>query len=96
MTLFCLLIDLFNREIIGYSVARDKQNSTTSAKKPSIQLHKRPLKQITLFHTDWGNEFKNKIIDNTLNIFNTKQPLSNKSCPYDNVMSETTYKSFKT
>ncbi|WP_374696163.1 hypothetical protein [Spiroplasma endosymbiont of Polydrusus formosus] len=38
----------------------------------------RPLKQITLFHTDWSNEFKNKIIDNILNTFNIKRSLSNK------------------
>ncbi|WP_374696678.1 hypothetical protein [Spiroplasma endosymbiont of Polydrusus formosus] len=76
-------------------VCRDKQNSTIRAKKPFIQLHKRPLKQITLFHTDWSNEFKNKIIDNILSTFNTKQSLSNKGCLYDNAGAETIYKSFK-
>ncbi|WP_374696238.1 hypothetical protein [Spiroplasma endosymbiont of Polydrusus formosus] len=57
----------------------------------------RPLKQITLFHNNWSNEFKNKIIDNTLNIFNTKQSLSNKGgrYPYDNAGAEKIYKSFK-
>ncbi|WP_342264095.1 IS3 family transposase [Spiroplasma endosymbiont of Clivina fossor] len=56
----------------------------------------RPLKQIALFHTDRGNEFKNKIIDEILITFNIKRSLSNKGCPYDNAMAETTYKTFKT
>ncbi|WP_374696940.1 hypothetical protein [Spiroplasma endosymbiont of Polydrusus formosus] len=88
-----MLIDLFNREIIGYSVETNKIVQLVQETFYSII---RPLKQITLFHTDLGNEFKNKIIDNTLNIFNIKQSLNNKGCSYDNVMDETTYKNFKT
>ncbi|WP_374696416.1 hypothetical protein [Spiroplasma endosymbiont of Polydrusus formosus] len=70
-----MLIDLFNREIIGYSVETNKIVQLVQETFYSII---RPLKQITLFHNNWGNEFKNKIIDNTLNIFNIKQSLSNK------------------
>ncbi len=56
----------------------------------------RPLKQIILFHTDRGNEFKNKIIDEILSTFKIKRSLSAKGCPYDNAVAETTYKTFKT
>ncbi|WP_374696409.1 hypothetical protein [Spiroplasma endosymbiont of Polydrusus formosus] len=90
--IFCLLIDLFNCEIIGYS---SRTNKTIQLVQETFYLIIRPLKQITLFHTDWGNEFKNKIIDNTLNIFNIKRSLSNKGYLYDNVGAETIYKSFK-
>ncbi|WP_374697160.1 DDE-type integrase/transposase/recombinase [Spiroplasma endosymbiont of Polydrusus formosus] len=72
---FCLLIDLFNREIIGYNIETNKVVQLVQETFYSII---RSLKQITLFHTDWGNEFKNKIIDNILSTFNTKQSLSNK------------------
>ncbi|WP_374696046.1 hypothetical protein [Spiroplasma endosymbiont of Polydrusus formosus] len=88
-----MLINLFNREIIGYS---SRTNKTIQLVQETFYSITRPLKKITLFHTDWGNEFKNKIIDNTLNIFNIKQSLSNKGYHYDNVMGETTYKNFKT
>ncbi|WP_374696482.1 hypothetical protein [Spiroplasma endosymbiont of Polydrusus formosus] len=70
-----MLIDLFNCEIISYSVETNKIVQLVQETFYSII---RPLKQITLFHTDLGNEFKNKIIDNTLNIFNIKQSLNNK------------------
>ncbi len=89
----CLLIDLFNREIIGYSAG---PNKTAELVQQSFHKITRPLNQITLFHTDRGNEFKNKIIDEILITFNIKRSLSNKGCPYDNAVAETTYKTFKT
>jgi putative transposase len=52
--------------------------------------------KISQFHTDRGNEFKNKIIDATLENFQIKRSLSMKGCPYDNAVAEATYKIFKT
>ncbi|MBW3059118.1 MAG: hypothetical protein CXB60_08725 [Spiroplasma poulsonii] len=88
-----LLIDLFNREVIGYSAG---SNKTANLVQQAFYSTTRPLKQITLFHTDCGNEFKNKIIDEILSTFNIQRSLSNKGCPYDNAVAETTYKTFKT
>ena len=42
------------------------------------------------------NEFKNKIIDELLNTFKIERSLSKKGCPYDNVVTESTYKIIKT
>jgi putative transposase len=56
----------------------------------------RPIIDMEIFHTDRGNEFKNKIIDETLLAFNIKRSLSKKGCPYDNAVAEATYKIFKT
>ncbi len=82
----CLLINLFNREIIGYSVGPNK----------TAELVQQVFHKITLFHTDRGNEFKNKIIDEILSTFNIKRSLSAKGCHYDNAVAETTHKTFKT
>ncbi|PIE96177.1 hypothetical protein CO726_05320 [Bacillus fungorum] len=54
------------------------------------------MNEIALFHTDRGNEFKNKLIHDTLKTFKIKRSLSAKGCPYDNVVAEATYKIFKT
>ncbi len=89
----CLLIDLFNRETIGYSSG---PNKTAELVQQAFHKITRPLNKITLFHTDRGNEFKNKIIDEILITFNIKRSLSAKGCPYDNAVAETTYKTFKT
>ncbi len=54
------------------------------------------LSQIKIFHTDRGNEFKNKIIDKILDTFSIKRSLSMKGWPYDNAVAKATYKVIKT
>lgn len=49
-----------------------------------------------LFHTDRGNEFKNRLIDEVMDTFEIKRSLSMKGCPYDNVVAEETFKFVKT
>ena len=56
----CFLVDLFNREIIGYSAGPNKDAPLVYRAFSKIKTQ---LDNITLFHTDRGNEFKNKIID---------------------------------
>ena len=59
-------------------------------------LYQVDLRQIQLFHTDRGNEFKNKLIDDALKTFNIQRSLSMKGCPYDNAVAEATFKIIKT
>ncbi len=54
------------------------------------------LNQIKIFHTDRGNGFKNKLIDEILESFQIQRSLSMKGCPYDNAVAEATYKIIKT
>lgn len=89
----CLFIDLFNREIIGYSAGANKDASLVYRAFAGIKTR---LDNIILFHTDRGNEFKNKIIDKVLDTFKIKRSLSMKGCPYDNAVAEATFKIFKT
>jgi transposase InsO family protein len=89
----CLLIDLFNREIIGYSAGPNKDAPLVYKAFSKVQTR---LDDITLFHTDRGNEFKNKLIDEVLDTFKIKRSLSMKGCPYDNAVAEATFKIFKT
>lgn len=89
----CVLVDLFNREIIGYSTGRNK---TADLIKQAFQSIKGNLKDIQIFHTDRGNEFKNQTIDETLRAFGIKRSLSHKGCPYDNAVAEATFKIIKT
>ncbi len=89
----CLLIDLYNREIVGYSSG---SNKNTELVYQAIMRITRPLSKIEIFHTDRGNEFKNNIIDQLLSTFKIQRSLSAKGCPYDNAVAEATYKVFKT
>lgn len=89
----CVLIDLFNREIIGYSAGKNKDIALVSK---AFSRVKSPLNKIKIFHTDRGHEFKNKAIDQLLTVFDISRSLSKKGCPYDNAVAEATFKIIKT
>jgi len=89
----CVLVDLYNREIIGYSAGEHK---TAELVKAAFQSVKGSLEEIRLFHTDRGNEFKNQTIEELLETFHIERSLSHKGCPYDNAVAEATFKIIKT
>lgn len=89
----CIILDLFNREIIGFSAGAHKDAMLVYHAFASI---KHDLSKISLFHTDRGNEFKNSTIEGLLETFQIKRSLSQKGCPYDNAVAEATFKVFKT
>lgn len=88
----CILIDLFNREIVGFSAGIHKNAELVYDAFASFNGN---LSEIELFHTDRGLEFKNQLIDEMLDVFNIKRSLSMKGCPYDNAVAEATFKIFK-
>lgn len=89
----CLILDLWNREIVGYSAGKNKSADIVYSAFAKIPYD---LNNINIFHTDRGNEFKNKLIDELLETFDITRSLSNKGTPYDNAVAEATYKIVKT
>ena len=89
----CLMLDLYNREIVGYAAGKHKDAYLV---RKAITTIKYDLNKIEIFHTDRGNEFKNNIIDEVLDTFKIDRSLSAKGCPYDNAVAEATYKIIKT
>lgn len=89
----CVLVDLFNREIIGYSAGARKDASLVCRAFAGVNEN---LNKIQIFHTDRGNEFNNHLIDEALEAFKIKRSLSAKGCPYDNAVAEATFKIIKT
>ena len=88
----CLILDLFNREIIGYSCGKYKSAELVKRAFSRISY---PLTEVSLFHTDRGKEFDNQTIETILQTFGITRSLSEKGCPYDNAVAESTYKSVK-
>lgn len=88
----CLVLDLFNREIVGHAVGEHK-----SAELVQEALSKIPYdcSKIQMFHTDRGKEFDNTKIEEFLSAFNIQRSLSRKGTPHDNAVAESTYKAFK-
>ncbi|AGK52369.1 transposase (06) [Bacillus sp. 1NLA3E] len=89
----CVFVDLFNREIVGCSTGPNKDALLVYRALASIKVD---LNKVQLFHTDRGNEFKNKLIDDALKAFKIQRSLSMKGCPYDNAVAEATFKIIKT
>ncbi len=89
----CIILDLFNREIIGYSAGKKRDAFLVYQAFTKI---KKPLDQFNIFHTDRGNEFKNKVIDDLLETFDVTRSLSRMGSPHDNAVAEATFKVIKT
>lgn len=88
----CLLIDLYNREIVGHAASERKDAALVMAAFATVAF---PLYDISVFHTDRGSEFDNQRIDEMLEVFGIERSLSKKGCPFDNAVDESTNKSLK-
>lgn len=89
----CLFVDLFNREILGFSSGPRKTAELVYRAIASISVR---LDRIQMFHTDRGRVFDNKLISEALIAFGIERSLSKKGCPYDNAVAEAMFKIFKT
>ncbi len=89
----CVILDLFNREIVGYSAGQHKNADLVYKALASIKGN---LNNFSIFHTDRGAEFKNGLIAGLLKEFNIIHSLSAKGCPYDNAVAEAQFKIIKT
>lgn len=88
----CLLVDLYNREIVGHAASQRKDSSLVKAALATLDF---PLSSIEVLHTDRGAEFDNAAIDELLDEFNIKRSLSKKGCPWDNAVIESTNRILK-
>jgi len=89
----CLLLELSAREIIGYAAGKNKDAELV---KTAFYTVKGDLRNIQIFHSDRGAEFKNKVIDEITRAFDIQSSLSTKGCPYDNAVAESMYSIIKT
>lgn len=88
----CLIVDLFNRQIIGHSCGPHKTAGLILQAFNSIKVK---LSCIQIFHSDRGKEFDNIILDKLLSIYGIVRSLSRKGNPYDNAVIESTNKALK-
>lgn len=77
------MLDLYNREIVGYAASEHKD---TNLVRKALYSIKYDFRKISLFHSNRGNEFKNMIIEEALETFDIRRSLSHKGCPYDNAV----------
>ena len=88
----CLLVDLYNREIVGHAAGPRKDARLVKSAFATLSF---PISDIEVFHTDRGSEFDNAEIDLMLEAFGIERSLSAKGCPYDNAVDESTNRILK-
>ena len=84
----CFIIDLFNREIIGYLCGLHKDAVLV---KQALSRIPCSLTDVHYFHTDRGKEFDNQTIDHVLKVFGIERSSNRKGSPHDNAVAESTY-----
>ncbi|WP_255307069.1 IS3 family transposase [Gilliamella sp. Gris3-2] len=89
----CVLVNLSDRQIVGYHVG---QHKTAELVMSALSQIKQPLSKLDLFHSDRGKEFDNRLLADCFKTFNITHSLSKKGCPYDNAVAEATFKTIKT
>jgi len=89
----CLLLDLCGRKILGSAVGSKKDAKLIETAFYSVQTD---LRNIHIFHTDRGSEFKNLVIEQLLDAFGIQRSLSAKGTPIDNAVAESMYNIVKT
>jgi transposase InsO family protein len=89
----CLLMDLSNRDIVGFATGHKREAKLVRNAFYRADIN---LKNMDIFHTDRGGEFKNEILDDILHAFGIKRSLSAKGTPTDNAVMESMYNILKT
>ena len=89
----CVIINLYNREIVGYSISEHHDSELV---KQAFIMVRSCLPKVQIFHSDRGSEYNNYELDEILKINGIERSLSRKGNPYDNAVAESTFKMIKT
>lgn len=88
----CLLVDLYNREIVGCSCGRRKGARLVKAAFSNVAF---PLTDIEVFHSDRGYESCNGEVGAMLDAFGIRRSVSRPGNPYNNAVVESTNRVLK-
>ena len=88
------IIDLYNREVIGYSTSK---NIDTELVKQAITnaIARYPKVEGTIFHSDRGSQYASAGFKNILDDYGMVQSMSRSGCPYDNSCMESFFAGLK-
>lgn len=89
-----VVLDLFNREVIGYSVSK---NIDTELVKNALgnAVANRGLHEGLVFHSDRGSQYSSRSYRSMLNEFGLTPSMSAPGCPYDNAAMESFFAGLK-
>ena len=91
---FCVIIDLYNREVIGWSI---KHNINTGLVLEALwqAVKKRNPEAGLIFHSDQGSQYASNRFRKALKMIKAKQSMSRKGDCWDNAVAESFFKTLK-
>lgn len=89
-----VVIDLFNREIVGYSISKKANTELVTRAMAKALINRRPSQRL-LFHSDRGVQYSSKTYLEYLNNHKITSSMSRKGNPYDNACTESFFATLK-
>ena len=90
----CVIIDLFSRKVISYSISNNPDANLVTHTFNSAYAKRKPTETL-IFHSDRGCQYTSKKFRSLLDSFNVVQSFSDKGYPYDNAVAESFFKYLK-
>ena len=90
-----VVIDLYNREVIGYSISKDIDSVLVKAALGNALLRRSNSDIALIFHSDRGCQYSSKSFQAMLDENKIKGSMSRVACPYDNACIESFFSSAK-
>lgn len=92
-----VIIDLFDRKVIGWAMSEDMTTESTVIKAWYMAVGNRPIKNTLIFHSDRGSQYACTKFRNILKSYEfVQQSMSRKGNCWDNAVAESFFKSLKT
>lgn len=88
------VIDLFNREVIGYSLSKRPNSELTMRAMANALVSRKPSDRL-VFHSDRGCQYSSKTYLDYLEEHNIESSMSRKGNPYDNACTESFFATLK-
>lgn len=92
---FTVVMELFNREIIGYSLSRNLTTETTVIPALEMAVLQQQPPEGVIFHSDRGVQYASKQFRAKLSDYGMIQSMSGKGNCYDNAVTESFFKTMK-
>lgn len=89
-----VVIDLFNREVVGYSLSKKPNTELAKRAMANALMNRRPSDGL-MFHSDRGCQYSSKSYLSYLEEHDIESSMSRKGNPYDNACSESFFATLK-
>ena len=88
------VIDLFNREVVGYSISKKPNTELTKRAMANALSNRRPEGHL-IFHCDRGSQYSSKGYQEYLDAHDIECSMSRKGNPFDNACMESFFATLK-